>query len=193
MVSFFHTHFPVLLSFFFSNERFFMFLLVSQWWERDQQQVQPAQPRKLQEAHSCPKQRDAFNLLCSCIRSQIPSWRNGVSGWKSGCTTDGQFPCAHEDAQLLGHYDWAGLHTMLSVCFFDLLRAAQSTSSAPHSVSQKSRQNKSALYTNTMITDRAFCWSCTGDWILWFNSSFWGKCPKVLLLGIATYKQWRPR
>lgn len=60
---------------------FFMFVLVGQWWERDQQQVQPVRPGKLQEAHSCPKQRDAFNLLCSCIRSQIHSWRDGVSGW----------------------------------------------------------------------------------------------------------------
>lgn len=141
MIAFFHTHFPILLSFFLSevNERFFMFLLVSQWWERDQQQVQPVRPGKLSEAHSCLKQRDTFNLLCSYIRSQIHSWRDGVSGWKSGCMTHGQFPCAYEDAELLGDYDWAGLHTVLSVCLLDLVGDAQSTSCAPQSVSQKSR------------------------------------------------------
>lgn len=151
MASFFHTHFAVLLSFFLSevNERFFMFLLVSQWWERDQQQVQPVWPRKLQEAHSCPKQRDAFNLLCSCIRSQICCWRDGVSGWRSGCMTDGQFLCAYEDAELL---DWAGLHTVLSMCFLDLHRALPLFRVA---FPKSQWQNKSALYTNTMIREHS--------------------------------------
>lgn len=70
MISFFHTF---LL---FSSE---LFLLWSEWEifhvstcqpvvRKGQQQVQPVRPGKLQEAHSCLKQRDAFNLLCSCIK-----------------------------------------------------------------------------------------------------------------------------
>lgn len=41
-------------------------------------------------------------------------------------------------------------------------------------------QHKSALYMNTMITARVFCWSSTDDWMFSFNSGVWGKCPKVL-------------
>lgn len=106
---------PFIFYFFFSHDFFLsyslswsseLFLLWSEWEifhvsscqpvvRKGQQQVQPVRPGKLQEAHSCPKQRDAFNLLCSCIRSQIHSWRGGVSSWKSGSTTHGQFPCVH--------------------------------------------------------------------------------------------------
>lgn len=41
------------------------------------------------------------------------------------------------------------------MCFLDLLGDAQSTSSAPCSVSQIQGQDKSVLYMNTMITEHS--------------------------------------
>lgn len=104
MISFFHTHFPGLLSFFSSevNERFFMFLLVSQRWERDSSRFSQLDQESCRR-HILARSR-GMHLTYSAVALEVKFIAEGVvwkssshskSSWKSGSTTHGQFPCVH--------------------------------------------------------------------------------------------------
>lgn len=144
MISFFHTHFPGLLSFFSSevNERFFMFLLVSQWWERDSSRFSQLDQESCRR-HILARSR-GMHLTYSAVALQVKFIAEGVV-WvveKVEVQHMDSFPVCIwgcRAAWTLWLSRFACRVYLISMCFSDLLGDAQSISSAPCSVSQKSR------------------------------------------------------